>query len=172
MHSLPAGQTYCTSVVDVNMHSNIPVHNFTTRYETKEESKQAVGAAAPKTVQPAKCSASSSSQVKASDKESPTIVTPTITTRPSPSQNATETTARLGRAEQELHSSSDEATLSVDRVAKESKVKSPGKAEASTKTEDLDIGKEMPKAMRDPVGSEGEDRAGNSIHLVQVESAA
>ncbi len=38
--------------------------------------------------------------------------------------------------------------------------------------EDLDIGKEMPKATRDPVGPEGEDWAGNSIHSVQVESAA
>ncbi len=38
--------------------------------------------------------------------------------------------------------------------------------------EDLDIGKETLKAMRDPVGSEGEDRAGNSVHSVQVKSTA
>ncbi len=37
---------------------------------------------------------------------------------------------------------------------------------------DLDIGKEMPNVTRDPVGPEGEDQAGNSIHSVQVESAA
>ncbi len=40
------------------------------------------------------------------------------------------------------------------------------------KMEDLDTGKETPKATRDPMGPEGEDRAGNSIHSVQVESAA
>ncbi len=80
-------------------------------------------------------------------------------------------TARSGRTEQELRSNSDKATLSVDKDAKESKAKSPSKAEASTKLEDLDIGKETPKAMRDPVGSEGEDWAGNSVHSVQVESA-
>ncbi len=79
-HSLPAGQTYCTSVVDVTMHSNIPAHDFTTRNETKEELKQADGAAIPKTVQLAKCLASSSLRVKASDEESPTTVTPTIMT--------------------------------------------------------------------------------------------
>ncbi len=38
--------------------------------------------------------------------------------------------------------------------------------------EDLDIGKETPKATRDPVGPEGENLAGNSIHSVQVKSAA
>ncbi len=38
-------------------------------------------------------------------------------------------------------------------------------------TEDLDIGKETLKATRDPVGPEGADRAGNSVHSVQVESA-
>ncbi len=60
MHSSPASQTHCTSVV-VNTHLNILVHDFTTRNKTKEESKQAVGAAAPKTAQPAKCLASNSS---------------------------------------------------------------------------------------------------------------
>ncbi len=79
---------------------------------------------------------------------------------------------RSGRAEQELRSNSDEATLSIGKSAKESKFNSPGKVEASTKMEDLDTGKEMPKAMRDPMGPEGEDRAGNSIHSVQVESTA
>ncbi len=37
--------------------------------------------------------------------------------------------------------------------------------------EDLDIGKETPKVTRDPVGPEGKDQAGNSVHSVQVESA-
>ncbi len=37
---------------------------------------------------------------------------------------------------------------------------------------DLDTGKETPKTMRDPMGPEGEDQAGNSVHSVQVESAA
>ncbi len=37
---------------------------------------------------------------------------------------------------------------------------------------DLDIGKETLKATRDPVGLEGTDQAGNSVHSVQVESAA
>ncbi len=77
-----------------------------------------------------------------------------------------------GRAEQEHRSNSDEATSSIDESAKELKLNSLGQAEASTKMEDLDIGKEMPKATRDPVGPEGTDRAGNSIHSVQVESAA
>ncbi len=60
----------------------------------------------------------------------------------------------------------------VDESTKELKSRSPARAGTSTKVEDLDIGKETPKAMRDPVGPEGEDRAGNSIHSVQVESAA
>ncbi len=38
--------------------------------------------------------------------------------------------------------------------------------------EDLDIGKETPKVTRDPVGPEGTDRAGNSVHSVQVKSTA
>ncbi len=82
------------------------------------------------------------------------------------------TTTRSGRAEQELHLGSDEATSSVDESAKESKLNSPRQAEASMKMEDLDIGKETLKATRDPVGSEGTDQAGNSVHSVQVESAA
>ncbi len=52
------------------------------------------------------------------------------------------------------------------------KSKSPGKAEALTKTKDLVTGIEMQKETRDPMGPEGEDRAGKTIHLVQVESAA
>ncbi len=36
---------------------------------------------------------------------------------------------------------------------------------------ELDTGKEMQKAMRDPMGPEGEDQAGKTIHSVQVESA-
>ncbi len=93
-HLSSASQAYDTSVVE-NMHSNIPARDFTTRSETKEESKQAVGAAVPRTAQLAKCSASSSSRVKALDKESPTIVTPTITmmrqSGTSPSENTTVT---------------------------------------------------------------------------------
>ncbi len=83
-----------------------------------------------------------------------------------------ETNTRSGRTEQELRSNSDEVTLSVDKSTKESKFKSPGKAETSAKMKDLDTGKETPKAMRDPMGPGGEDRAGNSVHSVQVESAA
>ncbi len=96
-HSSPASQTHCTSVVDVTVHSNIPIRDFTARNETKEESKQIAGAAIPKTAQPAKRSASSSLRAKALDEESPTIVTPTITTmhqpRPSPSEDAAAMTA-------------------------------------------------------------------------------
>ncbi len=77
-----------------------------------------------------------------------------------------------GRAEQELCSNSDEVILSIDESTKESKSRSPTGAETSTEMEDLDIGKETPKATRDPVGPEGEDQAGNSVHSVQVESAA
>ncbi len=162
-HLSPAGQTHCTSVVDVTTHSNIPIRDFITRSETKEESKQTDGAAIPKTAQPAKCSESSSLRAKASDEESPAIVTPTITTmRP---------TARSGRAEQELCSNSDEVISSDDESTRRLKPRSPAGAEASTMTEELDIGKETPKVMRDPVGPGGEDRAGNSVHSVQVESA-
>ncbi len=81
-------------------------------------------------------------------------------------------TARSGRAEQELCSNSDKATSSVDKKAEESKSRSSNRTKTSMKMEDLDRGKEMPKATRDPVGSEGEDWAGNSVHSVQVESAA
>ncbi len=201
MHSSPASQTHCTSVV-VNMHSNIPACDFTIRNETKEESKQAAGAAAPKTVQLAKHSASSSSQVKALDEESPTIVTPTLTvihqSRPSPSEDTAVMTARLGRAEQELHSNSDEVTSSIDEVppwgsshaasieantmvppplvtehyTEVLKSKSPSKAEALMKTKDIVTGIETQKVTRDPIGPEGDDRAGKTIHSVQVESAA
>ncbi len=132
------------------------------------------GAAVPKTVQPAKRSASSSLRVKASDEKSPTIVTPIIMTRQSGSlvmEDTQTTTTRSDRAGQEFHSNPGEATSSVDESAEESKLNSPEQAEASTKMEDLDIGKETLKAMRDPVGPEGTDRAGNSVHSVQVESA-
>ncbi len=175
MHLSPAGQAYCTSVVDVTAHSNIPTRNFTTRSETKEESKQTNGAAVPKTVQPAKHSASSSSQVKASDDESPTIVTPIITTRQwgsSIMEDNQATTTRSDRAAQESRSNPGKATSSADERAKESKLNSPELAE--TPTEDLGMGKETLKATRDPAfsqGLEGTDRAGNSVHSVQVESA-
>ncbi len=165
------------SSVDVTAHSNIPTRDFTTRSETKEESKQTDGAAVPKTAQPAKRSASSSSRVKASDEESPTIVTAIITTRQSGSsvmEDAQTTTTRSDRAGQESHSNPDKATSSVDESAKESKLNSPEQVEASTKMEDLEMGKEMLKATRDPAfsqGPEGTDQAGNSIHSVQVESA-
>ncbi len=163
MHLSPSNQAHCISVVDVTTHSNIPIHDFATKIETKEESKQMAGAADPRTVQPAKRSASSSLRVKASDEESPATATPTITTMQ---------TARSGRAGGELQSNPDEAILSVDKSAKESKSRSPTGAETSTRMEDLNMGKETLKAMRDPVGPEGEDQAGNSVHSVQVESAA
>ncbi len=114
--------------------------------------------------------------MKALDEESPTIVTPTITTthqsRPSPSENTAVMNTQSGGAEQELRLNSDEATLPVGKDTEELKSKSPGEMETSMKTRDLDTGKEMPKATRDPTGPEGEDRAGNSVHSVQVESAA
>ncbi len=162
-HLLPASQTHCTSVVDVTAHLNIPVRDFATRIETKEESKQTDGAAVPKTAQPAKRSASSSPRVKASDEESPTIATPAITTMQ---------TARSGRAGEELRSNPDEAILSTDKSVKALKSRSPAGAGTSTRVEDLDIGKETLKETRDPVGPEGEDRACNSVHSVQVKSAA
>ncbi len=80
-------------------------------------------------------------------------------------------TARSGRAEQELHSNSDKVISPVDESTRRLKSRSPAGAKTSTTTEDLDIGKEMLKATRDPVGPEGTDRAGNSVHSVQVESA-
>ncbi len=112
-------------------------------------------------------------------------------------RNAAVTTAQPGRAEQELRSNSDEATSSIDKVppwgsshaasieantmvlpplvteqhAKVSKSKSPSKAEASTKTKDLVTGIETQKETRDPMGPEGEDQAGKTVHSVQVKSA-
>ncbi len=70
-HLLPASQAYCTSVV--NMHSNIPSRDFTTRNKTKEESKQDV-----RTTQLTKFSASNSSRVKAVSDKALTIVPPII----------------------------------------------------------------------------------------------
>ncbi len=81
------------------------------------------------------------------------------------------TTTRSDRAGQESRSNPGEATSSINESTKESKLNSPEQAEASTKMEDLDIGKETLKAMRVPCGPGGTDRAGNSIRSVQVESA-
>ncbi len=81
-------------------------------------------------------------------------------------------TAQSGRAGGELRLNPDKVILSIDKSTKESKSGSPAGAETLTRMEDLDIGKETLKVTRDPVGPEGEDRAGNSVHSVQVESAA
>ncbi len=182
----PAGQAYCTSVVDVNTHSNIPAHDFTTRSETKEESKQTDGAAVPKTAQPAKRLASSSSRVKASDEESPTIVTPTITTRQSGSsitEDTLTTIMRSGGAGQEFYSNPDEATSSADESAKEleaspshdqSQGLRPQKHELLTTEGRLGI----PNVTRNPMEAQASyegrgvsDQAGKSVHSAQVESS-
>ncbi len=61
------------------MRSNIPTCDFTTKSETKEESKQTEGAVDPRIAQPTKRLASNSLRANASDEKSPTIVTPVIT---------------------------------------------------------------------------------------------
>ncbi len=72
MHSSPASQAYCASVVD--MHLNIPACDFTTETETKEESKQGVGI-----TQPTKHLVSNSLRANAANEKAPTIVPPIIT---------------------------------------------------------------------------------------------
>ncbi len=62
--------------------------------------------------------------------------------------------------------------LVMERYAEALESKSPGKAEASMKMKDLVTGIKMQKVTRDPMGPEGEDQAGKTIHSVQVESAA
>ncbi len=113
MHSLPASQAYCTSVV--NMHSNIPSRDFTTRNETKEELKQDVG-----TTQPTKRSASNSSRAKAANDKAPTIVSSIITVKISPSDSLeVHTMAWLqpDGADKVLHADSGKAALPDGNVS-------------------------------------------------------
>lgn len=164
----PASQAHCISVVKF-AHSNIPTRDFTTRPESKEESKQAAGAADPRTAQPVKRSASSSPRVKAGNEKLPTIVAPLSTATPQ---------ARLEGAGEALGAYPDKGPSRNRKVSHAASADVPSQTSHSPNSIEKPVsGKDgqiedknrlwdqgrsgMPKAMGDPETKLGLEAAGN-----------
>ncbi len=176
MHSSPASQAYGTSVV--NVHSNIPTHDFTTETETKEESKQDA-----RTIQLTKHLASNSSRAKAANKKAPTIVLPIIT---APIERLdgtgeqvplTERHAPPDKAAPRLGKTTRNDTLNTVRsrpIARSNDLlqrKSPRSASQQQDNGWHQVGRGPEAGVQNDLLSPEEkgSMAGNSIHLVQVE---